>query len=658
MSNALQVVHALMAAFGVALVAGLCIVLSVPSHHHEVHTRFEQAQLCIEAAAAFRFNRTGLHELLAGAPRAGAGCWQSISLPHLSRVDDVKLIRHDIEPLQRARYVFHYTVPGGWQAGESLMIYSPKLWGLGWQLRVDGQILRDNLDDWRMTFNRPVVARAAPGQFQAGDQIEVELAIAFEPARGHSLARVSIGPASALARAVVMRQYLQETLPFASTLMLLAMGVFFFCFWLARPREKAHLLLTLSCVAWCIFNLQFVLPSFDNVIISNWYRGITSLAIPWAMWLVYLFVLQIDRRFSQLFKVGMPLYVVAMSLLMLPPFRLSADIAIFYQGLNTLVCGLLAMRVVWLAITSGNLELRVISGALLLGIAIGAHDVAMLAQRIDAEGIFLLPYGSLAMFGAFLFAVQRRYVRAINAHEQLSGSLAQQLTAREAQLQEKQQRLLELERAQVLADERQRLMRDMHDGLGSTLTASLAMLEQGNTSPAELTQVLRESVDDLRVVIDSLEPVDGELVTLLATLRFRLGRRLELAGIHLEWDMQDVPQLEWLGPPQALQVMRIVQEALTNILKHSAATRVQMSAQPHGSWIEVRIADNGRGLCVPAALAESGRGLRNLRRRAEALQAQLHLDSQPAAGTTLRLLLPLVRIDREPASRAVPSAAA
>jgi len=556
----------------------------------------------------------------------------------------VKLIRHDVEPLQRAWYVFQYTIPSDWQAGESLMIYSPRLSGIGWQLRVNGQILRDNLDDWRMSFNRPIVARAAPGQFQPGAQIEVALAIAFEPARGHSLARVSVGPASALARAVVVRQYLQETMPFASIIMLLAMGIFFFCFWLARRAEKFNLLLTLSCAAWCIFNLQFVLPSFDDVATSDWYRGITSLAIPWIMWLLYLFVLQIDQRFSRAFNFGMPLYVLVMSLLMLPIFRLSADVGILYQGLNTLVCGLLAMRVAWLAVTSRSLELRVISVALLLVIGCGAHDVAMLAQSIDAEGIFLLPYGSLSMFGAFLFAVQRRYVRAINEHEQLSNSLAERLAAREAQLQANQQRLLELERAQVLADERQRLMRDMHDGLGSTLTASLAMLEQGNTSTNDLKNVLRESVDDLRAVIDSLEPVEGELDTLLASLRFRLGRRLELAGIHLEWGMHDVPRLEWLGPPHALQIMRIVQEVLTNILKHAAATKVQMSAKAHGSWIEVRIADNGCGLSMPAALNQGGRGLRNLRRRAENLQAQLHIDSRPA-GTTVRLLLPLVRVD-------------
>ena len=57
------------------------------------------------------------------------------------------------------------------------------------------------------------------------------------------------------------------------------------------------------------------------------------------------------------------------------------------------------------------------------------------------------------------------------------------------------------------------------------------MLEQGNVDGEELKSVLRGSVDDLRAVIDSLEPLDGDLISVLATLRFRLGKRLELAGI-------------------------------------------------------------------------------------------------------------------------------
>jgi signal transduction histidine kinase len=645
--SALRLVHCCMAGLGVLLVFAFCRVLSQPAHPGPAATRFAQTQLCLESARPIPLNRAGLYELLAAQPQAQTHCTQHLTLPHRARAADAQFVRAAREPVQRAWYSFDYTVPEGWQPGESLLIYSPRLWGLAWQVSIDGHIVRDNLDDWRMTWNRPLVARGTPAQLAAGTRLHVTIAVAFEPARGHALGRVSIGPASALARTVAARQYLQETLPFASILMLFAMGVFFFGFWWSRRAEHSHLLLTGSCLAWCIFNLQFVLPTYDAAAISDWYRGLTSLTVPWIIWLIYLFVLQIDRRFSRLFAFGMPLYVLAMSLLVLPLFSLTADVGIAYQAVNTVVAGLLALRVCWLALTTGSIELRVIGAALLLAIAAGAHDVAILWQLADPEGIFGLPYASLALFGAFLFAVQRRYAHAINQHQQLSDSLAERLAAREQQLQANQQRMLELERAHVLADERQRLMRDMHDGLGSTLTASLVMLEQDNTSRSELATVLRESVDDLRAVIDSLEPVEGELVTLLATLRFRLGRRLELAGIELHWGMQDLPPLPWLGPPQALQVMRIVQEALANVLKHAAATCVHMSARVQGSWIEVHLADNGRGFDVSSAASADGRGLRNLRRRAATLQAELSIESQIAhlesRGTTIRQRLPLTR---------------
>ena len=73
------------------------------------------------------------------------------------------------------------------------------------------------------------------------------------------------------------------------------------------------------------------------------------------------------------------------------------------------------------------------------------------AQRIDHEGIYLLPYCSMLLFGSFLFAVQRRYVHAINEYDHLSSNLAQRLSERERELQANHSRLIELERAQTLA---------------------------------------------------------------------------------------------------------------------------------------------------------------------------------------------------------------
>jgi signal transduction histidine kinase len=148
-------------------------------------------------------------------------------------------------------------------------------------------------------------------------------------------------------------------------------------------------------------------------------------------------------------------------------------------------------------------------------------------------------------------------------------------------------------------------------------------------------------VDDLRLVIDSLEPIGHDLVTLLASLRHRLGRRLEAAGLGMQWEVEDLPPLEWLHPPDALQVLRIVQEVLTNVLKHASAQTVRIATRRHGDEVQVLIEDDGRGFDPEAA--GGGRGLRHLVQRAARLGGRLVLDSAPGQGTRIQLDLPLQR---------------
>jgi signal transduction histidine kinase len=628
----------ILAAVAVAMLILLVIVLSIPVDKSAGATRFEHAQLCVQGSVDTTFSRAGIGRLLSAA--SPLDCAAQVVLPHRSPGDEMNIVRRRVEPLGLAWYQVHYQVPADWNPSDQLMIYAPRLMGDAWQTRVNDRVVLDNLDDWRMTWNRPLAVNLDSSHFRAGEPLTISIGIVFEPQSGHALSRISVGPAGRLGFRLALRDFMQFVMPFACSVTLLAMGVFFLLFWWSRRVERTHLLLALSCIAWCVFNLQFVLPRRDDAVLDGLYSAITGPAITWVMWLIYLFVLQLDKRFSRVIAIAMPPFVLFMTLVGLPTVPLNEYFGLFYQGANVIVAGIVAGRIGWMAIRGGSLELRVISVCMAIASLMGFHDWGLLAQRFDLEGIYLVPFASILMFGSFLFAVQRRYVRAINEYESLSSSLAQRLLEREVELQAKHSRLIELERAQTLATERQRLIHDMHDGLGSALTTSLAMIEQGNIDGEELKNVLRGSVDDLRAVIDSLEPVDGDLISVLATLRFRLGKRLELAGIVLEWDMQDLPALAWLGPPQALQLIRIVQEVLTNVLKHAGANRMLISARCDGPCVEVCITDNGRGFDV--ASTSTGRGLRHLAQRAASLHGSVLIESEPRKGTTVKLLLPVV----------------
>ncbi|MBV8604075.1 MAG: hypothetical protein JO224_05260 [Pelomonas sp.] len=242
------------------------------------------------------------------------------------------------------------------------------------------------------------------------------------------------------------------------------------------------------------------------------------------------------------------------------------------------------------------------------------------------------------LFGLLLHRQQRRVAALRRSH---ADELAARLREQAETLRVAHEAACRTGREQVLAAERQRLMQDMHDGLGSALLSALVAVEQGTLGQHELVELLRECVDDLRLVIDSVEPVGHDLVALLATMRFRLGKRLQAGGLQLDWSVHDIPPLEWLAPPDALQVLRLLQEAFNNVLKHAQASRVRLVTRQVGRWVEIRVEDDGRGF--DAQRAAGGRGLRGLQRRADALHGHLRLDTSPGAGTRLSLRLPIVR---------------
>ncbi len=210
---------------------------------------------------------------------------------------------------------------------------------------------------------------------------------------------------------------------------------------------------------------------------------------------------------------------------------------------------------------------------------------------------------------------------------------------REQALEASQERLQRAEQQRLVDEERHRLMQDMHDGLGSSLVSALRAVERGQLSAAQTAQVLRDCIDDLKLTIDSMEAPSTDLVLLLATLRFRLEPRLKSAGIRLRWDVRDVPALAWLTPRHSLHVLRILQEAFSNVIKHAGAEAVVVGTIDNGHSVEVHITDDGHGFDLATSRPAGKRGIQNQHRRAAAIGATVEWDSSPK-GTRFILRLP------------------
>ena len=577
--------------------------------------------------------------------------WVPVQLPDLQarKASDTS---EDARTQSRMRwYRLHYDRPGASTDANDprLGLYIPRVVSgpLSILMRdgVQWRVVYQSNERWREEWNRPVLVELP---HDAAQHIEIVIGCSGVVERGlHMISTVWIGPLDALRWRADWRSLLQLQAPMATSLAILIVGLFALGVWWRRRRrhhDQAYLYFAVAAVVWGFRNLHYYIDLPRDSTYFAWFWWATHASLSWVMLLVYRFALRFDGRSHRGLELGLLWTVVACSLLTLPAIPRFFDVLMAQHLVNALVSIIVTVYMTVLWHRGGGPELRAITLASWIGLAFGWNDLQLVAGRMNPETIYLLPYAPLVVFGSFLYATLRRYVQAIEQVEGANEQLEARLRQREAELQANHERLRSIEREQALLLERERLMADMHDGIGSTLMSSLIMLEQGQLDRNGVANVLRECVDDLRLVIDSLEPIENDLSTLLATLRYRLGRRLEVAGVSVAWAMEDLPRLSWLSPPDALQVLRLLQEVLTNVLKHARAQCVQMSARlTEDGRVEVRVQDDGCGFDAAAALHSGGRGLSNLRLRARQLRGELQIDSAPGRGTAVRLLLPVER---------------
>lgn len=629
-----------------AAAVGLLARSSLPMDR-PTDVRFETAWLHSRPFDASRMREDGRLRPQVDAPAPDdAASWRPVRLP-LHEPPRPERPGVEPQPLRVWWYRVDYVVPAGVEG--ALALYVPRITGGAVQVvQHDGTHWRlawDGAERWREQWNRPIFVDlgAAPA---AGSTLHLAVGLIRYDAGQHRVSRIDVGPRELLARRDGWRRALQLTAPEVGSLTFLALGLFALLFWLRRRHEQAYLLFFFSSVVWTLRSLHYFIDMPADHQAYIWFWWATNASLSWVMMLIYLFAFRFDARSYPRVERALVVFVVVMSLAAMP-LSWSPLSSLVQQHLVNAIVALVVT--VWLSVVAwrgGGPELRVIVAVLWLSEVLGAHDLLMIAGVVvPVESIYLLPFATVLVLLSFLFAVQRRYLAAIEQVEQVNAGLEERLAEREAELRANHERLRLVEREQALLLERQRLMRDMHDGLGSTLMSSLVLAEQGRLAQDAVAALLRECVDDLRLVIESLEPIEHDLVTLLASLRHRLGRRLEAAGLAMRWEVEDLPPLPWLNPPDALQVLRIVQEVLTNVLKHAAARTVRIATAQADGGVRVLIEDDGRGF--EPGDAGGGRGLRHLAQRAARLGGRLAIDSAPGRGTRVRLDLPLQRAARD-----------
>lgn len=235
----------------------------------------------------------------------------------------------------------------------------------------------------------------------------------------------------------------------------------------------------------------------------------------------------------------------------------------------------------------------------------------------------------MALFGIHLM---RRYMNALSLARIKNRELDEKIAERTIALEESYKEIAAEQSRRNLAEERARLMRDMHDGLGGQLVHALALSEQG--SDEDLQKALRLALDDLRLVVESLSPEQRGLPELVASYRHRVAKLLSRSGVRVSWEISELEQSTELPPKHALNLLRVLQEAVTNAVRHSGGDLIRVILKEVAEGVMLRIADNGHGITDH----QPGHGLNNMRARAREIGMQIDIDTSPN-GTTVSCLL-------------------
>jgi signal transduction histidine kinase len=539
-------------------------------------------------------------------------------------------------------------------------VYLPFTYG-NFAVYVNGEIIGASAPMVRpyAYFRTPLYFEFAASLLQPGaNTIQVR---AVSERYGTWMAPFYVGAAQQLQPADAYASFLQVSLMRATVVALGLISILMLGLVWVRPGDTAHGWYAAANLSWTLYNWLVIEPRVLVPLTGLWF-ALPVIAIGWFTICSALFINRLPgcggpqpRMERNILAFGVLGTVAVITHRMMSPEVSWIQSYVWLPGLM-LINIYIAWRLLRAARRNPGFEVKLWLLATVLCLVVSIRDYLLdesLAASSSSQGLVVsgsihyLSYTVSVVLIAFGLTLLSRVTRALTEAETLNRELEQRVAVKGLELERNYERLQSLERERAISAERERMTTDMHDGIGGQLVHALAVIE-GNPDFQPLEPILRGALDDLRLIIDSADPMEGNLLAVLSNFRARNERRVQQGGLRFLWQVTDLPPLADFGPHKILQVLRVLQEALTNVLKHARATAVTVrtsttqDAQGRAA-IVVDVIDDGGGYVegnVP------GRGLNNMRRRAHELGGSIEF-STALTGSRVRVILPV-----DPESRA------
>ncbi len=415
-------------------------------------------------------------------------------------------------------------------------------------------------------------------------------------------------------------------------------GLFICGVWIYRPKERTLGLFGLALVFWSLLTLFFRVTEIPIALFHLWVVTCYFMLCGFFATLT-LSIIRYQGGNKRFAAKVLLVHWLGSSLI----FLLSGNVAIPVIEIVWILGCLPMLAYAFVLSIQANLrglsvDNSAISLSLLVLLLVMLHDFAARTGIFNFTESYRLHMAILFWLLTAGIVAMRRFTNLLKHAERFKQDFAFNIIDYDAAQGANYERQRESEQLHAVSNERQRIMREMHDGVGSHLLSTLVIAQRGGATQDEIVALLKECIDEMRLTIDSLSPTEPDLLSVLGNFRYRMESRFNALGIKLVWRNHDMPDELEMNAESGLQVLRILQEALTNVLKHAAAQTVEIDVHYTPKSMQIRIRDNGIG--IDAAVRPGGKGLSNMQLRAVEIGAVFSV-TNIETGTQVLLDIPI-----------------
>ncbi len=461
-----------------------------------------------------------------------------------------------------------------------------------------------------------------PSEILIQGENELKIRLKAVANRFGQLSQIHLGSHDEIAPIYRQYQFIDQTVYEITTLLTFILSLIVGFLWLRRRQSHAWFWFSLSAFFWGMSGLNVIVRDIPvSTFFWEWLVQCSISLMPFCM-VLFIHRLQNRRpvRFEQMMSVLMFIAIAVMYLVPPEYFFVTAD---FVHGYVLMLGTYVVWQVVAHYLKTRSREFLIILLSLTLILVFAVHDMLVQIGFFSPGSTFLLNFSIPAFLLIITVLLINQFVNALNRVEELNQTLEQRARKAEKEIESTYRQLMDLEMVAAIGEERERIMRDLHDDLGGKL---LTLVYEAKDN--HLQSLARSTLEDMRELVRAGQAAPIDFLTFLADRRAAIVSQIKKAGLEFHW-IVDCDRTINLSGEVAMHLKRILNEAVVNVIKHANATTIDIAFICTGSDIRMTIDDDGIGLLGGE---EDLNGINSMKKRASRMGADIDWQTNEKGG--------------------------